>query len=191
MSVSIPEVDAGGFDIPEPDTDISEAEQLIRRFIEGKRENTNAPHRDADVLMHLYWDRGLSTYQVADELGCSDVTVGNWLDKTDVGARTISEATRVERASFTPANKDGHEYWQVMDPDGNTIVGVHQLLAVADGADPADVWADGTEVHHRTHIPWLNLPGFVEVLTPGEHKRTHAEAEWTEDGGIPVLETQD
>lgn len=190
MSVSIPEVDAGGFDIPDPDTDLSEAEQLIRRFIEGKRENTNAPHRDPDVLMHLYWDRGMTQEEVGEELGCSHRTVGNWLDETGLGARSRSEALRVERANFDPASR-GHERWTVRDPDGITTVKVHQLLAVADGEDPADVWDDDTNVHHRTGIPWLNMPGMVEVLTPGEHNRTHAADEWTTEDGIPVLETQD
>lgn len=194
MSVSIPEVDADasdGFDIPEPDTDLSEAERHIRRWIAGKREETDTPHRDPDVLHEHYHDRGMSQSGVADELGCSQQTVSDWLDKTDIGARTEDWKTRVERASFTPANKDGHEHWQARDSDGNNTVGVHQLVAVADGADPHEVWADGTNVHHRTGIPWLNMPGFVEVLTPGQHRRTHTEAEWTTERGFPVLVTQE
>lgn len=194
MSVSIPEVDADasdGFNIPEPDTDLSEAERHIRQWIEGKVEKSDTPHRDPDVLMHYYWDREMSQAETGDELGCSQETVGRWLDKTDIGARTISEAKRVERATFNPATRDGHEVWTVRDPDGKTTVGVHQLLAVADGADPHDVWNDDTHVHHKAGIPWLNLPGFVEVLTRGEHKRTHVADEWTTERGLPVLQTQD
>lgn len=189
MSVSIPDVDA---DAP----DRSEADRLIRRFIESKREETDTPHRDADVLMHFYWDMEMSQKDVADELACNQRTVSKWLDKTDLGARDEGEmgrqATRVKRAKFGTHHSDGHERWTARDPDGTIpTVGVHQLLAVADGADPHVVWADDTHVHHRTGVPWLNMPGMVEVLTPGEHKRTHTTDEWTEDGGIPVLETQD
>ena len=184
MSVSIPDVDA---DSP----DLSEADQLIRRFIKGKREDTDTPYRDADILMHLYWDCERSQAEVGDELGCSAKTVCRWLDKTDIGARSRSEAQRVERAHFDPATKDGQEEWRVRDPDGGTAVKVHQLLAVADGADPGEVWDDDTHVHHKTCIPWLNLPGFVEVLSGDDHRATHTADKWTEDGGIPVLETQD
>lgn len=193
MSVAIPDVDAGGFDIPDVDTDapdLSEAEQLIRRFIEGKREDLDRPHRDADILMHYYHDREMSQAGVAEELGCGDSTVSRWLDKTDIEARRVGRP-RAERASFKPANSDGHEEWTVRDPDKDRGVTVHQLLAVADGADPADVWADGTHIHHKTCVPWLNLPGFVEVLDSGQHRRTHAAGEWTTEDGLPVLVTQE
>jgi len=169
----------------------TEADQLIRRFIEGKREDTDTPHRDPDVLMHYYWDEEMSQRDVANELGCSKGTVQAWLKKTDIGARSQSEAQSFERATFTPVNSSGHEHWWVRDPNGGTTVGVHRLLAIADGADPREVFTGDTEVHHRTCIPWLNMPGMVEVLTPGEHHRTHTAGEWTTEDGIPVLETQD
>ncbi len=199
MSVSIPEVDAGGFDIPEPDTDLSEAEQHIRRFIEGKVKDQDRPYQDPDVLHHFYWDREVPQSEVSDQLGCSQQTVSRWLEKTDIEARDAGkmggkgarEYLRVERASFNPANNSGHEVWTVRDPDKGRAVGVHRLLAVADGADPHEVFAEGTNVHHRTGIPWLNMPGMVEVLTPGEHSRTHTAGEWTTEDGFPVLETQD
>lgn len=187
---------ASAFDIPDPETDLSEAEQHIRQWIAGKREDTDTPHRDPDVIMHYYWDREMSQSEVGEKFGVSQTTVNRWLKRHDLGTRDRTDTegwtTRVERGAFDPANKDGHERWIVNNPDGTTpTVGVHQLLAVADGADPADVWADNTHVHHKTDIPWLNMPGTVEVLTRGEHKRTHTEAEWTTEDGIPVLKTQE
>lgn len=198
MSVSIPEVDAGGFDIPEPDTKLSEGEQLIRRFIGGRVEEQSRPYQDPDVLQHYYWDCEMSQKKVADELGCGVGTVSVWLDKTDLGARDAGEmgkkgareALRVERASFV-RTEDGHEVWTVRDPDKKRTVGVHQLQAVADGADPWEVFAEDTHVHHRSGVPWLNLPGFVEVLTRGEHVRTHVADEWVTEDGLPILQTQD
>lgn len=165
----------------------TDAERLIERFIEGKREDLENPHRDADVLIHHYWDEGQTADDVADELGVSQGTISNWLEKTGLGARPRS---RVERADFRH-DSDGYEVWRVCDPEGETFVGVHQLLAVADGADPAEVWAEDTHVHHCTGLQWLNLPDMVEVVGPDEHVRTHVAGEWTTEDGIPVLETQE
>lgn len=166
-------------------------EAHIRQFIENKIERLEKAYRDADVLCFFYRDNELSTYEVAEELGTSQGTISNWLNKTGLGARTQSEAQRVARASFTAADGSGHERWTVGDPDGSTTTTVHQLLAVADGADPEDVWAEETEVHHRTGIPWLNIEDGVEVLTAEEHRAVHREGEWAEEDGIPVLEVEE
>lgn len=170
---------------------VAEVEATIRKCIGKKTERLDNPHRDADVLCYFYHDSELSTRDVGDKLDCDAKTVSRWLDKTDLGARTEDWNTRLERASFTAANSSGHELCKADDPDGTTrTVGVHQLLAVADGEDPEDVWAEDTHVHHRTGIPWLNIEDGVEVLTVGEHRRVHREGEWADEDGIPVLEVE-
>jgi hypothetical protein len=167
-----------------------EVERHISQWVAGKRKDKDRPYRDPDVLTYYYWDREMSQADVGNELGVSKSTVGNWLERGDVGSR--EPQSRVERATFQHANNRGHEHWVADDPDGQTRgVGVHQLLAVADGADPFEVWDGETNVHHRTGIHWLNLPGFVEVVTHGQHARTHAEDEWSVEEGLPVLETHD
>lgn len=166
-------------------------EAHIRQFIEDKIERLEKAYRDADVLCYFYRDNELSTYEVAEILGTSQGTISNWLNKTGLGARDSSEMNRVKRATFTPVDSSGHERWNVTDPEGSKTVSVHQLLAVADGADPEDVWAEDTHVHHRTGIPWLNIEGGVEVLTAEEHRAVHREGEWTEEDGIPVLEVEE
>jgi hypothetical protein len=71
----------------------------------------------------------------------------------------------------------GHDsggYEQVSVPYASENVAVHQLLAVADGADPEKVWSDGEYVtHHDKPIPWLNVPDNVEVVSKAEHNRIH------------------
>jgi len=174
---------------------VAEVEATVRRCIEKKTERLDNPHRDKDVLCYFYHDSEMTMAEVGNELETSNSTVNRWLKKTDVGSRDRSaehlqkfnEKRRVERATFGHGGS-GHENWKVRGPDGPTTVAVHQLLAVADGADPEDVWAEDTHVHHRTGIPWLNIENGVEVLSPSEHRQTHEADEWTEEDGIPVME---
>lgn len=170
---------------------VAEVEATVRKCIEKKTERLDNPHRDTDVLCYFYHDSEMSTRGVGDKLGTSHRTIINWLNKTDLGARSEDRGTRVEKARYNTTT-GGHEKWNAEDPDDTTrAVGVHQLLAVADGADPEDVWAEDTHVHHRTGVPWLNIEGGVEVLTTEEHGAVHREGEWTEEDGIPVLEAQE
>jgi transcriptional regulator with XRE-family HTH domain len=170
--------------------EIPELDEL--ESIEQKIEHLDKPYRNADVLEELYWNREMSQSEVADELGCSQTTVRRYLKCSDLGTRdredTEAWSTRVGRAKFR--THKGREEWTLRDTEGATTVAVHQLLAVADGADPAEVFDSDTHVHHRTGIPWLNIPDGVEVVTPQEHSDTHRADEWTEVDGIPMLVTQ-
>lgn len=58
---------------------------------------------------------------------------------------------------------------------------IHQLLAIAEGADPHDVFGGGTHVHHHSGVEWDNRPDNVSLLTPAEHKAAHRAA--AADGG--------
>lgn len=154
------------------------------------------PHRDEGILRELYEERGLSLQQCADRLGCSQTAVRYWMEKYGVERRDATEAARdarrVERASFGHSGA-GYEQWQVRDSDGNTTVCVHQLTAIADGADPAEVFGDGTHTHHRNGIPWDNRPDNLEIVTLSQHKKSHLEdsRQYDDELGCEVLVTAD
>jgi len=68
---------------------------------------------------------------------------------------------------------DGYEY--VRDRTGgedNTLY-LHQLDAIAAGADPAEVFDPDSHVHHRQSIPWANWPDNVEVVDAAAHGAAH------------------
>jgi len=49
--------------------------------------NKETPYRDEGIMRELYVRRGLSTYEVADELNTSRTTVIRWLDKHGIDRR--------------------------------------------------------------------------------------------------------
>ena len=76
----------------------------------------------------------------------------------------------------------GYEKWSSTFEGANNVLYVHQLLAIADGADPHEVFDPDVDTHHgndgnprlpNTEIPWANWSGNVEVMDHGEHVRRH------------------
>lgn len=145
------------------DFEIEVAVQPVEQIIKEH----DAPWRDERVIRELYWGREMSQSEIGEKLGCSPSTVSDWLERHDIPVRDLGEVLRVERAAFTH-DSDGYERLCARE----TGVCVHQLLAIADGADPHDVF-DGHDVHHRNGIPWDNRAENLEVMTHAEHARHH------------------
>jgi hypothetical protein len=61
------------------------------------------------------------------------------------------------------------------DDGGVATVALHQLNAVAGGADPAEVWGDGQVVHHKRGTPLVELPNGVTPMSRSAHVDLHAE----------------
>ena len=77
-------------------------------------------------------------------------------------------------------NDEGYEELSVLYE--NEKVAVHQLLAVANGEDPYEVWSNGEYVtHHKRPIEWLNTPNNVTTITKAEHNRIHKPRERTSE----------
>lgn len=88
------------------------------------------------------------------------------------------EARRVNYAGFATSS-DGYERWDAGSHDGDReTVYVHQLLAVADGADPSDLFGGDAQVHHRNGVPWDNRPENIDVKTVSDHASDHHSDRW-------------
>jgi len=126
----------------------------------------DAPHKQKEKLRELYVEQGLSSWELADELGVSQKTVLDQLRKNDIEVRKSNRET--PPTYYTRQN--GYEY--VMS--AGEAVFVHQLVAIANGADPYKVLGDLTHVtHHKIPIPWLNTPDNIELVTQSEHRQHH------------------
>jgi len=124
------------------------------------------PWQDEDLLRRLYVDEGRSTYDIADEFGCSYQTVNNWLEKYGIERRSSNAGKPVH---FTQ-NEDGYEVWIHDMPDGRAYVYVHRLLAVAEYGFDA---VGDRDVHHRNSHPWDNRPENIKLLSHADHTRHH------------------
>lgn len=122
-------------------------------------------YRDADVLYEMYHERGMSTYEIADELGCGQTTVRRWMDRHDIDTRRANN------------DKHGHhrfnsnyETFHVSIDGNDEKVYIHRLAAVAWHGLDAVV---GKEVHHKSGHGLDNREGNFEFLTKEEHARLH------------------
>jgi len=139
-----------------------------------------APWRDEDTLRDLYWEHDLSQQEVAERLSCEPSVVTEWMGRLGIESRPRSIAVLQPYASLR-MDKRGHEVWRDSFDGQNIRVAVHQMLSIAEGADPHEVFADNTNVHHgvedgrlpAAEIPWANWPGNIRLLTISEHTKHH------------------
>lgn len=135
-------------------------------------------YKDKETLEKLYWGERKSTHDIAEQFGVSQRTVVYWMDKHNIERRPIrkaaAEKNRVEYASYS-MDSNGYPYWQSWSCGTKYCLHVHQLLAIANGADPYDIF-DGkgnTVTHHKNECKFDNRPTNIEVMSSTEHTRRH------------------
>lgn len=135
---------------------------------------SSEPWHDADRLERLYWKEGISASQLADRFDCGLTTVLYWMDEFGIERRgnveAAREVNRVERAWFG-VDQRGYELWT--DSISGKQVKVAQLVAIANGEDPHEVFAEGTITHHRSNHPRDNRHENIEVMENSAHVRYH------------------
>jgi len=89
-----------------------------------------------------------------------------------------AQARRVERARFRTRESDGYELLASTYHGKNERVYVHQLVAIADGADPHNLFDGPCQIHHSNGIPWDNRPSNIQTKHIAEHASDHAREKW-------------
>ncbi len=142
--------------------------------------NGSIDHTDPGTLRQLYHDEELSANQIGEMAGVTGAAVRYHMEKHDIERRDRYDAAgmrnRVEYADYR-IDKDGYAIWQTAVDGTTKRATVHQLLCIALGDDPHEVYSDDTETHHKIPIPWLNTPENVELVTTGTHRTTHNQGE--------------
>jgi len=136
-------------------------------------------YKDEETLRQLYWEEEKSLSDIGDMFDRSPATIHRWMSKNDVERRDDASGAamkrRVERASYH-IDSTGYPAWSSWDRnEGNIHVKVHQLLAIAYGADPSDVFSGrgGKVIHHKNEHKIDNRPENIELVTASEHYHMH------------------
>lgn len=148
-----------------------ESRQPIRTALEkyGIEARTNGgytedePWKDKETLLDLYHSQNMNMKEVAEELGCTAMSVHKYLHKYDIQVRSPKHT----RAEVPLCNQyDGYVSWS----HGGKTVFVHRLAAVA--------WygfesVSDRVVHHENGVKYDNRESNLEPMTRAEHRRVH------------------
>lgn len=153
-----------------------------------KRDQSAAQRPDGkytnrEWLATQYHVKGRTLADIGEECDVGPATILKWMRKFDIPRREATDHKKKEPAAYQPTDRG---YVQIKSKsDGEKYqLRVHQLVAIAAGADPHKVFSDGEyQCHHKNGVKWDNRPENIEVLSQYDHDTLHAaERERAETG---------
>lgn len=133
--------------------------------------STDKAYRDGQTLRDLYHGEEMTIPEIADYFGVADSTIHRWIERNNIDTRVRGTG----KLPYVSLDMDGQGYERWKDRDGgdHTTVRVHQLLAIACGESPCDIFGSGNHVHHLNGIPWDNRAENIEIVSASEHGSVH------------------
>ena len=124
-------------------------------------------YKDPSTLRKLYHGQGLSSYKIGDKLGVSASTVRYQMKKHGIERRESGSSKDYVPLCQNPTS--GRKEWQHKYDGERATVYVHQLLSIAEGADPHKVFGrNGNVIKHKNGVPWDNRAENIELITRSE-----------------------
>lgn len=128
-------------------------------------------------LVQEYVDKERTMRSIGNECGVSPATILKWLRRHGIESRTATEHLKKDTVTFVQLRR-GYVRATAKRPNGvdQDYCMVHQLVAIADGADPHKVFSNGDyHVHHKNEVPWDNRPDNLELLSSSDHAKLHGQ----------------
>lgn len=164
----------------------------IPRRSQKESHKPDKEYTDRDWLEREYIDNKRSMRDIGEECDVSAAVILKWLRRFGIETRRENDYKRLGPVIFSYEKGELGELpgpyvklrSSITNEDGKreySSVYVHQLIAIAEGADPYEVFSNGEHhVHHENGIRWDNRPENIEFLTGSDHIRKH----FIERGGL-------
>lgn len=148
-----------------------------RHEIEGrpagvrKKVGNSGPWDDEELLNELYVEEKQTLAEIADQLGTSEGVIQRRMDNFGIERRDHIEYIR-QGPVFLRFDSSGYLRDESAVDGEKDMVYIHQLVAIADGANPHEIFG-GKHVHHQNHHRADNRAENLAVLSHAEHLAEH------------------
>jgi len=132
-------------------------------------------YKDKRWLEEKYVNERKASKEIADICDVSGTTILAWMERYGIERRGRSKCQIKNRKEAPSMTVDGYGYERffINNSGSRKVIYVHQLTAIAHGADPDKIF-NGYDVHHQNEVQWDNRPENLEVIEHGEHRKKHA-----------------
>lgn len=158
----------------------------IERRSHREAQEPDSDYTDSDWLKSEYVDKRKSMHKIANECDVTAATILKWLRRHNIDTRQQGDY-KYKNPPNHRISRHGYEVVRSKLNGEQDRVYIHQLLAIAEGADPDKVFSDGEwHCHHKNGIRWDNRSDNIDFKRGSEHMADHYQERKKRDTGEVV-----